>query len=163
MTPEQRALASQVLYMNMVDYWYEVDLNGGAGVSQMYVEDGVFHAGPGKPLVGRAAIEHFYTWRQDRGARTSRHVITNFRAEFSDDTHASTYCVMMLYAADGKPLLPSAPPIVLADLIDDCVKCEDGKWRYTKRNFVPLFMGGVAPTVAPDSIAEKFNTGQKQG
>ncbi len=75
-------------------------------------EDGIFHGGPGKPLVGRAAIEQFYTWRQDRGARTSRHVITNFRAEFSDATHATTHCVMMLYAADGKPLLPTAPPIV---------------------------------------------------
>ena len=71
--------------MNMIDYWYEVDLKGGAGVSEMYVEDGIFHGGPGKPLVGRAAIEQFYTWRQDRGARTSRHVITNFRAEFTDD------------------------------------------------------------------------------
>jgi hypothetical protein len=163
MTPERRAIETQVLYMNMVDYWYEVDINGGAGVSQMYVEDGIFHAGPGKPLVGRAAIEQFYTWRQDRGARTSRHVITNFRAEFTDDSHATTYCVMMLLAADGKPVLPSAPPIVTADLIDRCVKCEDGRWRYIERNFTPLFMGGVAPTVAPDSIADKFNAGQQQG
>jgi SnoaL-like protein len=157
LTPEQRAMASQVLYMNMIDYWYEVDLNGGAGVSEMYVEDGIFHAGPGKPLVGREAIEHFYTWRKDRGARTSRHVITNFRAEFPDDTHANTYCVMMLFAADGKPILPSTPPIMITDLVDRCVKCDDGQWRYLERNFVPLFMGGSAPTVAPDSIADNFN------
>ncbi len=163
MTPEQRALDTQVLYMNMIDYWYEVDMKGGAGVSHMYVEDGIFHGGPGKPLVGRAAIEQFYTWRQDRGARTSRHVITNFRAEFTDATHATTYCVMMLYAADGKPVLPTAPPIIVTDLIDRCVKCGDGLWRYIERTFVPLFMGGVAPTVPPESIAEKFNTAQKQG
>ena len=144
--------------MNMIDYWYEVDLNGGAGVAQRYVEDGIFHAGPGKPLVGRAAIEQFYTWRQDRGARISRHVITNFRAEFADETHATTYCVMMLHAADGKPVLPSAPPIILADLIDRCVKCDDGEWRYIERTFVPLFMGGAAPTVPPAAIAENFNS-----
>jgi hypothetical protein len=60
MTPEQRAAATQVLYMNMIDYWYEVDMKGGAGVSEMYVEDGIFNGG-GKPLVGRAAIEQFYT------------------------------------------------------------------------------------------------------
>lgn len=161
MSPEQRALETQVLYMNMIDYWYEVDLKGGAGVSEMFVEDGIFHAGPGKPLVGRAAIEQFYTWRKDRGERTSRHVITNFRADFTDDRHATTYCVMMLLAADGKPLLPSAPPIMTTDLIDRCVKGEDGRWRYIERNFVPLFMGGVAPTVAPQSIADKFNTDQK--
>lgn len=161
MNPEERAAATQVLYMNMVDYWYEVDMNGGAGVSRMYVEDGIFHAGPGKPLVGRAAIEQFYSWRKDRGVRTSRHVITNFRAVFHDASHATTYCVMMLLAADGAPVLPSAPPIVTADLIDECVKCDDGIWRYVKRDFTPLFMGGAAPTVAPQTIAEKFNTGQQ--
>ncbi|HEY4214439.1 MAG TPA: nuclear transport factor 2 family protein [Steroidobacteraceae bacterium] len=161
MTPEQRAAASQVLYMNMIDYWYEVDLNGGAGVSEMYVEDGIFHGG-GKPLVGRAAIEQFYTWRTNRGARISRHVITNFRAEFTDETHAMTYCVMMLYAADGTPVLPSAPPIIITDLIDRCVKCDDGKWRYIERTFVPLFMGGAPTTVPPESIAEKFNSDQKK-
>jgi SnoaL-like domain len=150
MTPEQRATATQLLYMNMIDYWYEVDMKGGAGVSEMYVEDGIFHGGPGKPLVGRAAIEQFYTWRQDRGARTSRHVITNFRAEFMDEAHATTYCVMMLHAADGKPVLPSAPPIIITDLIDRL-----------ERTFVPLFMGGAAPTVPPESIAEKFNSDQK--
>jgi hypothetical protein len=162
MTPEQRAIATQLLYMNMIDYWYEVDMNGGAGVSQMYVEDGIFHGGPGKPLVGRAAIEQFYAWRQDRGARTSRHVITNFRAEFADENHATTFCVMMLYAADGTPILPTAPPIIITDLIDRCVKCDDGKWRYIERTFVPLFMGGAAPTVPPESIAENFNPGQKK-
>jgi len=160
-TPEQRASATQVLYMNMVDYWYEVDLKGGAGVAQMYLEEGIFNGG-GKPLVGRAAIEQFYTWRTNRGARTSRHVITNFRADFADETHATTYSVMLLYAADGAPILPSAPPIMITDLIDRCVKCDDGRWRYAERTFVPLFMGGAAPTVPPESIAEKFNAGQKK-
>lgn len=161
MTPERRAIETQVLYMNMIDYWHEVDLKGGAGVSEMYVEDGIFNGG-GKPLVGRAAIEQFYSWRQDRGARTSRHVITNFRAEFADDTHATTHCVMSLYAADGVPVLPAAPPIIITDLIDRCVKCEDGRWRYIERTFVPLFMGGAPPTVPPESIAEKFNPDQGQ-
>ncbi len=160
MTPEQRAAATQVLYMNMIDYWYEVDVKGGAGVSEMYTEDGIFNGG-GKPLVGRDAIEQFYSWRQDRGARTSRHVIANFRAEFSDDTHATTHCVMMLYAADGTPPLPTAPPIATCDLIDRCVKGDDGKWRYSERTFVLLFAGGVAPTVPPESIADKFNSNQK--
>lgn len=125
----------------------------------MYVENGIFNGG-GKPLVGRAAIEQFYTWRQDRGARTSRHVITNFRAEFEDETHATTTCLMMLYAADGEPVHPTAPPIITTDLIDRCVKCDDGIWRYIERTFVALFMGGDAPTVPPESIADNFNSDQ---
>ncbi len=53
-------------------------------------------------------------------------------------------------------------PIIITDLIDRCVKCDDGKWRYIERTFVPLFMGGVAPTVPPESIAENFNSDQKK-
>ena len=75
MTPEQRALETLVLQQNAVDYWHWVDHRGGAGVSAMFTQDGVFHAGPGKPLVGRAAIEEFYGWRQDRGARVVRQVV----------------------------------------------------------------------------------------
>jgi hypothetical protein len=157
LTPEQRALETLVLQQNAIDYWYEVDLKGGAGVSEMFVEDGIFHAGPGQPLVGRAAIEGFYSWRTDRGARTSRHLITNFRADFTDATHATTWCVMMVLAADGKPILPSQPPIFVGDQIDRCTKGPDGKWRYVERNFTALFMGGAAPTVPPDTIAKKHN------
>ena len=57
----------------MIDYWYEVDLKGGAGVSADVRRGRHLPCRPGKPLVGRAAIEQFYSWRQDRGARTSRH------------------------------------------------------------------------------------------
>ena len=121
------------------------------------MEDGVFHAGPGQPLIGRAAIEGFYSWRTDRGARASRHLITNFRAEFEDSTHATTWCVMMVLAADGKPVLPSRPPIFVGDQIDKCLKCSDGKWRYIERSFTALFMGGEAPTVPPEEIARRHN------
>ena len=152
MTPAERAAEAAVLHQTLVDYWYEVDVNGGAGVEAMYLEDGIFHAGPDKPLVGRAAIAQFYAWRQDRGTRISRHVVTNFRAEFADERHATTYHVMLLYAADGQPILPSAPPIFIGDGIDRCIKGEDGIWRYAERNFTALFMGGVAPTIPPETI-----------
>lgn len=157
MTPEQRALETMILQQNAVDYWHVVDMTGGAGVSEMFLEDGVFHAGPGKPLVGRAAIEEFYSWRQDRGARTSRHLITNFRADFEDDSHATTYCVMLLLAADGEPILKSEPPIFVGDQVDRCVKGADGKWRYAERDFRALFMGGAAPTIPPAEIAERHS------
>ncbi len=156
MTPEQRALESQILYMNLVDYWYEVDIKGGAGVSAMYTEDCIFDGG-GKPLVGREAIEQFYAWRRARGERTSRHVVVNFRAVFDDPTHATTHCVMMLHAADGPPVHPSMPAIMTTDLIDRCVKGEDGVWRCAERRFVALFMGGNAPTVPPETIADSYN------
>ena len=154
MTPEKRAIETQILHNKMVDYWYEVDLNGGIGVSAHYTEDGIFEGG-GDPMIGREAIEGFYAWRIGRGVRTSRHVITNFRADFHDDRTATTYCVMMLYAADGPPILPSLPPIMITDLIDECVRGEDGQWLYRKRSFVALFQGGPAATVPPAHLTTK--------
>lgn len=51
---------------------------------------------------------------------------------------------------------------MITDLIDSCVKCNDGEWRYMERTFVALFMGGDAPTVPPESIAENFNSDLKK-
>lgn len=159
MTPEQRAAETQILLIRMIEYWHEVDTRGGLEAAAYYTEDGIFEGG-GKPLVGRAAIDGFYRWRLDRGERTSRHVITNFRAEFRDDRHATTNCVMMLYAADGPPILPSTPPIIITDLIDQCVKGDDGEWRYARRTFVALFQGETPATVPPTQLAETHNIRQ---
>ena len=159
MTPEDRSRETQILHMNMVDYWFEVDMKGGGGVSRYYTKDGIFEGGS-EPLVGHDAIEAFYSWRTGRGVRTSRHVITNFRAEFHDDGTATTYCVMMLYAADGAPILPSTPPIIITDLIDQCVRGEEGGWLYKRRSFVALFQGQIAATVPPADLAKTHNIKQ---
>jgi len=156
LSPQERARETQVLAMNMADYWYEVDVHGGLRAAACYTEDGVFEGG-GPPLVGRAAIHEFYRWRAERGERTSRHVVTNLRAEFADAHIARTYAIMMLYAADGPPVLPSTPPIIITDLVDECVKGADGLWLLKRRTFVPLFQGGAQPTVPPAYIAETRN------
>ena len=154
MTPAERLHEIALLRQNAIDYWFCVDHQGGAGVSEMFVEDGVFHAGPGEPLVGREAIEAFYAWRRTRGERTSRHIITNFHAAFAGDREARTCCVMQLYGTDGKPPHEGTSAAMVADMIDDCVKGDDGVWRFAKRDFVPLYMVGTELTVAPDSLKD---------
>lgn len=155
MTPEQTVIETQILYANLVDYWYQVDIHGGVGVSEMYTPDGVFR-GSLKPLVGRAAIQQFYDWRLERGPRTARHVVTNFRAKFANETHAETYCIMLLYAADGEPILPSAAPILISDMIDTWVKGTDGKWLVADRNFVSIFVDREA--VSSSAMAKSMST-----
>jgi len=142
MTPEQQVIEAQILHAHVAKYWYEVDLNGGVGVSMAYTEDGVFR-GSAKPLVGRAAIQHFYDWRLEKGARTSRHLVTNFHAEFQDDANATSYCIMTLFAADGTPVRPSTPPLLISDQIDRWVKGADGTWLVADRNFVAIFVDSV--------------------
>ena len=152
MTPAERIAEIAVLRQNAIDYWYRVDHEGGVGVSEAFVADGVFHAGPGDPLVGREAIEAFYAWRRERGTRTSRHIITNCHAAFEGERIARTTCIMILYGTDGTPPHRGTGAGMIADMVDDCVKGADGVWRYARRSFVPLYMGEAELTVAPDSL-----------
>jgi uncharacterized protein (TIGR02246 family) len=152
MTPAERLHETAVLRQNAIDYWYRVDHQGGAGVSQMFVEDGVFHAGPGDPLVGREAIEAFYAWRRERGVRTSRHIVTNFHVAFDSARVARTTCVMILHGTDGTPPHRGTGAAMIADMIDDCVRGEDGLWRYARRDFVPLYLGEAELTAAPEHL-----------
>ena len=152
MTSDERLRQLAVLRQNAIDYWYRVDHEGGAGVAEMFVPDGVFHAGPGDPLVGRAAIEAFYAWRRDRGARTSRHIVTNFHAAFDSEAAARTTCIMLLYGTDGQPPHAGTGAAMIADMIDDCARGDDGIWRYVRRNFAPLYLGEAPLTVAPESL-----------
>jgi hypothetical protein len=88
---------------------------------------------------GREAIRAFYAQRKARGPRTSRHVISNFRVVVADRYHASTQWVLSLYAADGAPILPSKPPIMLGDVIEELVREADGVWRYKSRTIKAVF------------------------
>jgi hypothetical protein len=152
MTPEQRVILTQLLLQNATDYWYEVDHHDGLEVRDYFLEDATFFN-----LKGREAIHQFYVWRKSRGARTVRHLINNFRARFETPSLAITENVMLLYAADGEPVLPSAPPIQIADQIDEVVLCDDGRWRFRSRKFVNLFMGETPTTVPPSDWYEKHN------
>jgi hypothetical protein len=152
MNQAERIREIAILQQNAVDYWYRVDYLGGEGVAEMFVPEGIFHAGPGDPLVGRDAIEAFYAWRGERGERTSRHVITNFHASFTSPANARTTCVMQLFASDGVPPHAGTHPAMVADMIDDCIKGEDGLWRFARRNFHALWMSGAELTVAPDKL-----------
>lgn len=152
MTPAERIHEIAVLRQNAIDYWYRVDHEGGAGVSEMFLEDGIFHAGPGDPLVGREAIEAFYAWRKHRGERTSRHIITNFHVAFDGERRARTTCTMVLYGTDGAPPHEGTGAGMIADMVDECVKGVDGVWRYARRNFAPLYIGEAELTVAPEAL-----------
>ncbi len=152
MTIEEEMILHFTLLKNATDYWYDVDHNYGLNTSDYFLEDAQFF-----DLKGREAIQQFYLWRKSRGARTARHLITNFRARLVEPGLAHTNYVMLLYAADGEPVLPSAAPIQISEQEDVCVLCDDGKWRYRARRFVPIFAGGAPATVPPADWYEKHS------
>ena len=131
----------------LADYWWEVDHNWGRHAHQLYTEDGVFSIADDR-MNGPAAVQAFYTWREGRGAREARHVVSNLRVVQRDDSHADVDCILCLYAADGVPVLPSSPPILIADEVGECVRGGDGMWRFRSHFLKPVFQGG-APITTP--------------
>lgn len=142
-----RGALLQALTALEVDYWHEVDLHHGRAGHHFYVPDGLFVIGETR-MQGHDAVRGFYAWRQARGARTARHVVTNFRIDRAGEDEATLRCILLLYAADGEPVLPSLPAIMIADVTSDCVR-QDGRWLYRSHVLTPIFMGGAAPTVPP--------------
>ena len=52
-------------------------------------------------------------------------------------------------AADGKPILPSNPPIQIAYMTDNLIQDSDGGWLLASRKFDNWFEGGI-PTTNPN-------------
>ena len=137
MSAQLLALRSELEALT-IDYWYDVDTNGGAAAAAFYVDDGVY-ATTLREYRGRDAIEKFYGNRRDRGPRVSLHLVNNFRlAQVGDDRVTCQY-ILSLLAADGAPVLPSRPAILVAVVEEVAVKQGDGSWLYASRRITPLF------------------------
>ncbi len=132
-----------------IDYWYEVDHNWGRAAHEMYMDEGVFVIGE-KRMAGRAEIREFYRGREARGERIARHVVTNLRPRVHDERCARLDCILLLYAADGEPILESRPAIMIADVISECVLDDGNAWRFLSRTLKPLFAGAEPATIPPD-------------
>lgn len=141
----ERLRIRQEIEARAIDYWYEVDVHDGLRAHEYFTADGVFTSSV-KTHRGQEAIKAFYAQRKVRGSRTSRHVISNFRVVVADRDHASTQWVLSLYAADGMPILPSKPPIMLADVIEELVREPDGVWRYRSRTIRAVFRDDTPTT-----------------
>ena len=117
------------LYRLATNYWYEVDFNGGARAHEYYVPDGLFAVG-GNRFEGHDKIRAYYAWRERRGYITSRHLLNNLQVLPEDEHRVRQIGVLSLYRADGRPPFQGErPPMLIADIIADCVRCEDEVWR----------------------------------
>ena len=130
----------------IIGYWHNVDHHWGCDAHLFYTADATFSTSE-RARTGHAAIAQFYSGRQNRGARVARHVISNLRVTAGGNDAANAESILLLYAADGEPVLPSAPPIMIADVHESFRHGADGNWLCTSRAIVALFKGG-APTTS---------------
>jgi len=115
-----------------IDFWHEVDVKGGENAPAYYTDDAVFESSI-REYRGRAAIEDFYARRRQRGNRVSLHLVNNFRIEVDSDSRVRGQYILSLFAADGQPILPSRPAIMMALVEEVFLKQADGTWRYASR------------------------------
>jgi len=125
----------------LAEFWHDVDNNWGASAHQYFTTDAVFTTSIGRTRQGLEAIREFYDSRQARGPRVARHLVSNLRVERRSTDEAIAHWILVLYANDGEPVLPSEPPIMVADVVDECRRQPDGSWKFASRTITALFKG----------------------
>jgi hypothetical protein len=134
-----------------VAYWHEVDLNEGRNAHQFYLPDGIMIVGHNR-FQGRDDIRKFYEWRARQaqssvsGATTTRHVISNVLIASCTERTAKVVALLSLYGGAVRGRTPQAkPPILLADVVNECVLGEDDKWLYKSHDIRPVFVSHESP------------------
>ena len=79
----------------MINYWADVDGNGGTQAHEFYLPDAVYAVGNNR-FEGEEKIRAFYARRRQRGRTTTRHLVDNLRVFRDDARHARAVGVMSL-------------------------------------------------------------------
>ena len=145
------------LYSLEARYWHDVDCNGGRNAHEFYLPDGLMVVGHNR-FQGREKIREFYGWRERQAAtsissiKTTRHLINNLFVESSDGGRAKVLGIVSFYGAVARaPATQSKPPMLIADLVNECVLDESG-WRFKSHTLRPVFMSHeVPPSIAIDT------------
>ncbi|RYY85812.1 MAG: hypothetical protein EOO24_36190, partial [Comamonadaceae bacterium] len=90
----------------LVAYWWDVDRNNARSAPDFYTADCVYLM-CGHRMDGPDAVKGYYDFRDSRGARLVRHVLTNVMVQVQGRDAASLHGILTVYAADGVPVLPS--------------------------------------------------------
>src|SRR6202011_3634689 len=81
-----------------------------------------------------------------RSLRTTRHLISNLWVEATADREAKAFGVISFYDGSGRaPVHESNPPVMVADLLNICVRDDEGAWRFKSHRLRPVFMGAEVP------------------
>jgi hypothetical protein len=151
MTTHEQLLLHHGLFELEARYWHEVDCNGGRKAHEFYLPDGLMVVGHNQ-FQGREKIKEFYEWRerQARNAvssvKTIRHLISNLYVESSTQGCAKVLGIVSFYGSiQAAPARQSKPPVLIADLVNECVLDEDDSWRFRSHTLRPVFMSYEAP------------------
>jgi hypothetical protein len=140
-------------------YWYDVDFNEGRTAHEFFTPDGVKVVGHNR-FEGREEIRKFYEWRARQtgstaarrlgvsGVKAVRHLITNLYVASSSECCATVLGIVSFYGGVTYPTYrQSLPPIMVADLITECVLSKGNAWRFKSHTVRPVFMSNAPPSM----------------
>jgi hypothetical protein len=80
------------------------------------------------------------------GVKAVRHMITNLYVASSSERCATVQGIVSFHGGVTYPSKrQSTPPMMVADLINECVLSEDNAWRFKSHTLQPVFMSNDAP------------------
>lgn len=147
-TLEQAAAVAAI--QQLINEWgNELDQNNGLQMirADVLTEDCRYNVG-GAWREGRAAAAQFYVERKARldseaGAPVMRHIISNFRVSFVDETSAKVGFLLVFFAAVGAPPFTQyCDPLAVADVRMECRRAADGEWRIALFDSGQIFRRG---------------------
>ncbi len=129
----------------MINYWADVDNEGGDRAHEFYLPDALYAVGNNR-FEGIEKIRAFYERRRRLGNTTTRHLIGNVRVFPDDQRNVRAVGIMSLYRSDGRPpILGVRPPAMIADFDAQCVLTEEGSWRFRSHLVRPIFVSSDLP------------------
>ena len=149
MNTQDECILWHALHHLEVTYWYDVDVNGGRTAHEFFVPGGVMVVGHNR-FEGREKIKEFYEWRAREagggigGNRTIRHLITNLYVASRDERCANVRGIVSFYSG-VMHRRESKPPMLLADLVNECVFDKDDVWKFKSHILRPVFIGHETP------------------
>jgi ketosteroid isomerase-like protein len=147
MTPVEQAVARSEIEALIAEFAWLIDHGESGRVAALFTDDGWYGRDSGERSTGHAEIARAYAERADGGERTARHIFTNLRLSFVADDAAEGECILLLFAADGRPPLP-AEPMLVQDYLDRYRRV-DGHWRFASRQTRRIFASPAYRQVLP--------------
>jgi hypothetical protein len=78
--------------------------------------------------------------------KTTRHLVNNLFVDSCDGHRAKVLGIVSFYGASVRPPAPqSKPPMLVADLINECVLDDDSGWHFQSHTLHPVFTSHETP------------------
>ena len=124
-------------------FCYHLDHDEVDALLELFVDD-VYYTHGSRVSRGKAELAEVFRGRSATETRTARHLYSGLKVDIESATRARGTSVCMTFAAYGEPPLTPAIPTLVADFVDEYVRCDDGCWRIKERHIHRIF-------VAPDN------------